>query len=64
MKAALRFFIILAVFLIPITFIEMGSLSERFPIIIGVTLAVTIGYWVSYAIIEKKRKQQSQNKNA
>ena len=64
MKAALRFFIILAVFLIPITFIEMGSLSERFPIIIGVTLAVTIGFWVSYAIIEKKRKQQSQNKNA
>lgn len=64
MKATLRFFIILAIFLIPTTFIEIGSLSERFPIIIGITLAVTIGYWVCYAIIEKKRKQQSPNKNA
>lgn len=57
MKAVLRFFIILAAFLIPFTFLAT-DLKERFPIMMGVTLAVTLGYWISYAILKKKHKQQ------
>ncbi|MCQ2291757.1 MAG: hypothetical protein MJZ39_01175 [Bacteroidales bacterium] len=62
MKAWLRYFMLLAICLIPFTFIDRGALNERFPIVVGVTLAVTIGYWVSYAIIERKKKQQEGEK--
>lgn len=58
MKAVLRFFIILAAFLIPFTFIGQGTVGERFPIVVGITLAVTIGYWLCYALIKKKNKEQ------
>ena len=61
MKTVLRFFIILAAFLVPFTFLAT-DLKDRFPIMVGITLAVTLGYWLSYAILEKKRKQQSQDK--
>jgi len=56
MKAALRYFLLLAICLVPITF--MPYIPERFPIVIGIVLAVTIAYWGCYAYIEKKRKQQ------
>jgi uncharacterized PurR-regulated membrane protein YhhQ (DUF165 family) len=62
MKAVLRFFIILAAFLVPFTFLAT-DLKERFPIMVGITLAVTLGYWLSYAILEKKRKQQESQDN-
>lgn len=58
MKAWLRYFMLLAICLIPFTFIDRGALHERFPIVVGVTLAVTLGYWLSLAIIKKKKKQQ------
>lgn len=66
MKAVLRYFMILALFVIPFTFIKDVEFvdAERFPIVIGLTLAVTIAYWVSYAIIEKKRKQQQGDKES
>ncbi len=65
MKATLRFFILLAAFLIPFTFLGQGAnaLGERFPIMVGITLAVTIGYWGCYAFLERKRKRDSQDKN-
>ncbi|MCR4966127.1 MAG: hypothetical protein K6A41_10800 [Bacteroidales bacterium] len=59
MKAALRYFLLLAICLVPITF--MPYIPERFPIVIGIVLAVTIAYWGSYAYIEKKRKQQDRD---
>lgn len=65
MKATLRYLLILALFIIPFTFMKDVEFidSERFPIVIGLTFAVTIAYWVSYAIIEKKRKKQHGDKN-
>jgi hypothetical protein len=55
---------ILALCLLPFTFIQNVEVvnKERFPIVIGITLAVTIAYWVSYAIIEKKRREQNGGK--
>ncbi|MBO7491226.1 MAG: hypothetical protein J6T59_02170 [Bacteroidales bacterium] len=50
----------MAICLVPITF--MPYIPERFPIVIGIVLAVTIAYWGSYAYIEKKRKQQDKDK--
>ncbi len=62
MKATLRYFMLLAVCIIPFTFMKDGSIveRERFPIVLGITLAVTIAYWVGYVIIEKKRKKQNE----
>lgn len=64
MKATLRYLMILALCLLPFTFIQNVEFvdKERFPIVMGITLAVTIAYWVSYAIIEKKRKEQNRGK--
>lgn len=64
MKATLRYLMILALCLLPFTFIQNVEFvdKERFPIVMGITLAVTIAYWVSYAIIEKKRKEQNKGK--
>jgi hypothetical protein len=64
MKATLRYLMILALCLLPFTFIQNVEFvdKERFPIVIGITLAVTIAYWVSYAIIEKKRREQKEGK--
>ncbi len=59
MKAALRFFMILAICLIPFTFMEI---KERFPIMVGITIAVTIAYWASYSIIERKRRKVEADK--
>ncbi len=56
MKALLRFFILLSALLIPLSFLGQGSVGERFPIMLGVTLAVTLGYWIGYAILEKRKK--------
>lgn len=56
MKATLRYFFLLAVFLVIFSLVEI---KEKFPIMIGIVLGVTIAYWVSYAIIEKKRKKQN-----
>lgn len=63
MKTVLRYFMVLAVCLIPFTFVKVGTLNERFPIMIGITIGVTIAFWVGNAIIQKKRKQQEKNSN-
>ena len=60
MKAAFRYLLLMAICLVPITF--MPYIPERFPIVIGIVLAVTIAYWGSYAYIEKMRKQQDKDK--
>lgn len=60
MKAFLRYFLIMAICLVPVTF--MPYIPERFPIVIGIVLAVTIAYWGSYAYIEKRRRQQEGDK--
>lgn len=61
MKTTLRFFILLTALLIPFTFVQQGTLGERFPIMVGITLAVTIGYWTAYIFLEKKRKKKENN---
>jgi len=58
MKANLRYLMLLAICLIPFTFIGEGKLPERFPIAIGITLAVTIAYWSSYIYLKKKKEKQ------
>ena len=51
MKAVLRYFILLAALLIPITF---SSLKQRFPVVVGITLGVTLAYWGMYFWMKKK----------
>ena len=53
MKAVLRYFMLLAALLIPITF---SSLKQRFPIVVGITLGVTLAYWGMYFWMKKKGK--------
>ena len=55
--AVLRYFIILAVCLVPFMFLEI---AERFPIMVGITFAVTLAYWIGYALLERKRKKMEQ----
>ena len=57
--AVLRYFIILAVCLVPFMFIDI---AERFPIMMGITLAVTLAYWLGYALLERKRKKMEKGK--
>ncbi len=56
--AALRFFLLLALCLIPFTFIEI---KERFPIMVGITLAVTLAYWLGYALLQRKKKKMEKD---
>ena len=53
MKAVLRYFMLLAALLIPITF---SSLKQRFPIVVGITLGVTLAYWGMYFLMKRKVK--------
>lgn len=57
MKAVLRYLIVLATCLIPITFVD--GIKDRFLVELGVLFGVTAAYWIGYFIIEKKRKNQS-----
>lgn len=56
MMAVFRFFLLLAICLLPFTFLEI---KERFPIMVGITLAVTIAYWLGYAILQRKKKRNN-----
>lgn len=58
MKATLRYFIILAVCLIPLTIPDLVQIKERFLVELGIFLGVTAAYWTGYAIIQKKQKGQ------
>ncbi len=53
MQNVLRYFIILAALLIPFT---MSSLRNRFPILVGITLGVTLAYWGMILLFRKKKK--------
>ena len=55
--AVFRFFLLLAICLLPFTFLEV---KERFPIMVGITLAVTIAYWLGYAILQRKKKKMNE----
>ena len=52
--AVFRFFLLLAICLIPFVFLDI---KERFPIMVGITLAVTIAYWLGYALLQRKKKK-------
>ena len=54
--AVFRFFLLLAICLLPFTFLEI---KEKFPIMVGITLAVTIAYWLGYAILQRKKKRDN-----
>ena len=54
MKAVLRYFILLAALLIPFTF---SSVKQRFPMVLGITLGVTLAYWGMYFWMKKKGKK-------
>ena len=47
----MRYFMLLAALLIPITF---SSLKQRFPIVVGITLGVTLAYWGMYFLMKRK----------
>ena len=57
MKAVLRYFMLLAALLIPITF---SSLKQRFPIVVGITLGVTLAYWGMYFWMKKKGNRKDE----
>jgi len=54
MMAVFRFFLLLAICLLPFTFLEI---KEKFPIMVGITLAVTLAYWLGYALLQRKKKK-------
>ena len=54
MKAVLRYFMLLAALLIPITF---SSLRDRFPMVVGITLGVTLAYWGMYFWMKHRSKE-------
>ncbi|MBQ3740584.1 MAG: hypothetical protein IJQ94_03105 [Bacteroidales bacterium] len=54
MMAVFRFFLLLAICLIPFVFLDI---KERFPIMVGITLAVTLAYWLGYALLQRKKKK-------
>lgn len=55
MKATLRYFFLLTVFLVIFSLVEI---KEKFPIMVGIALGVTFAYWISYAVIEKKTSKK------
>lgn len=57
MKETFRFFVILAALLIPLTF---ASIKEKFPIMVGVTVGVTLAYW-GMVIYSKRKEKKSKN---
>lgn len=61
MKAVLRYFLVLAVCLIPITFLD--GIKDRFLVELGVLLGVTAAYWIGYAVIQRKQKKQQGDTN-
>lgn len=54
MMAVFRFFLLLAICLIPFVFLDI---KERFSIMVGITLAVTLAYWLGYALLQRKKKK-------
>lgn len=61
MKVTLRYFMLLAVCLIPLTFVE--GIKERFLVEVGVFLGVTAAYWIGYVLLEKKRKKMQNDQD-
>lgn len=62
MKATLRYFIVLAVCLIPFTY--LGEIKDRFLIQLGILFGVSAAYWISYALIKKKQGEQRNDKDS
>lgn len=55
MKNTFRYFVLLAALLIPLTF---SSIKDKFPIMVGVTLGVTLAYWGMVIFFKKKEQKQ------
>ena len=53
----MRYFMLLAALLIPITF---SSLKQRFPIVVGITLGVTLAYWGMYFWMKRKGNRKDE----
>lgn len=52
-QALLRFFLLLAVLILPIFFFYKED--NQFFIMLGITIGVTLAYWIGYAIIRKRK---------
>ena len=56
MKTVFRYFLLLGVLIIPL--FALLEDSEKFPILLGAFLGVTITYWIAIWIKERKEKRR------
>jgi Zn-dependent membrane protease YugP len=56
MKIVFYYFLILSAFIVPI-FVLFED-SEKFPIMAGIVLGVTLAFWVGIFILKKKGKKE------
>jgi hypothetical protein len=55
MKSLFRFFLLLSAVVVPLTVLYKGD--DKFPIIFGAFLGVTVTYWIAVAIFPRKQKK-------
>jgi len=60
MKTVFRYFLLLGVLIIPL-FVLLKD-DEKFPILFGAFLGITITYWIAIWVIKMKQKKNSKFK--
>jgi hypothetical protein len=61
MKNVFRYFLLLGILIIPL-FVLLDD-SEKFPILFGAFLGVTITFWVAIWIFSMKKKKEEKEKD-
>jgi len=56
MKTTFRYFLLLGIIIIPL-FVLLEETSEKFPILFGAFLGITITYWIAIWIMVMKKKK-------
>jgi hypothetical protein len=62
MKTVFRYFLLLGVLIIPL-FVLLED-DEKFPILFGAFLGVTITFWIAIWIVSMKKKKEEKEKES
>jgi len=54
MKTVFRYFLLLSVVIVPLTVLYEGK--DKFPILLGAFLGVTVTFWIAVGIMRRKEK--------
>jgi hypothetical protein len=57
MKTVFRYFLLLSAVIVPLTVLYKGD--DKFPILLGAFLGVTVTFWVAVGVIGRKQKAKS-----